>query len=231
MSLRFRDYFYFHPKERTALVFLLMLNCTLFALREGIEYYSLNIEEHSGLAEFPSFEHDMEASFSKLQEKSTLSDSPDKVEPIVLKKPLARQWTEVKDKAKIGLNNADREELEELPLIGPSRASEILKYRELLGGFYRLEQLLEVYTIDSSVYSVVLPFLEVRDSSWRKVNIDEVEFKSLLKHPYFDYPLVKSIFQLRDKGRLESLSQLKTLDLMNDSIYVKIEPYLFIEKP
>jgi hypothetical protein len=100
-----------------------------------------------------------------------------------------------------------------------------------LGGFYRLEQLLEVYTIDSSVYSVVHPFLEVRDSSWRKVNIDEVEFKSLLKHPYFDYPLVKSIFQLRDKGRLESLSQLKTLDLMNDSIYVKIEPYLFIEKP
>ena len=145
---------------------------------------------------------------------------PDKVEPIVLKKPLARQWTEVKDKAKIGLNNADREELEELPLIGPSRASEILKYRELLGGFYRLEQLLEVYTIDSSVYSVVHPFLEVRDSSWRKVNIDEVEFKSLLKHPYFDYPLVKSIFQLRDKGRLESLSQLKNPGF-NERFYLR----------
>ena len=52
----------------------------------------------------------------------------------------------------INLNNADSLTLITLSGIGPVFASRIIKYRNLLGGFYKKEQLLEVYNLKNETY-------------------------------------------------------------------------------
>jgi competence protein ComEA len=46
--------------------------------------------------------------------------------------------------AKVDLNRASQEELESLPGVGPHLAAQILEYREKLGPFQRVEDLMNV---------------------------------------------------------------------------------------
>jgi len=48
------------------------------------------------------------------------------------------------DPQKVDLNRADQEELEMLPGVGPHLAAQILEYREKLGPFERVEDLMNV---------------------------------------------------------------------------------------
>ena len=52
----------------------------------------------------------------------------------------------------VELNSADTTALKKVPGIGSVFAKRIIKYRELLGGFYSVEQLGEVYGIDEERY-------------------------------------------------------------------------------
>ncbi len=67
------------------------------------------------------------------------------------KKEYAEAKTQVKEvhkRALVDLNTADSVTLLSLYGIGPSFAKRIMKYRNLLGGFYNKTQLLEVYGFD-----------------------------------------------------------------------------------
>ena len=51
---------------------------------------------------------------------------------------------------KVNINQADAETLEFIPGIGPSKAEDLVKYREQNGGFKNFEQLLDVTGIGAS---------------------------------------------------------------------------------
>ena len=55
---------------------------------------------------------------------------------------------------KIFINSADTSELKKLKGIGSSYANRIVKYRNLLGGFYSIYQLKEVYGIDENRFQL-----------------------------------------------------------------------------
>lgn len=126
----------------------------------------------------------------------------------------------------ISLNSTDTSEWKKIPGIGTVYASRIVKYRERLGGFVRKEQLLEVYGVDSELYARITPYIEL-GGGWRKVSINHLEFKELLRHPYLSYKQVQAIVNLRDrKGRVDSIQELGMLDeFTSDDIY-RLEPYL-----
>ena len=56
----------------------------------------------------------------------------------------------------VELNTADTTILKKVPGIGSTFARRIMKYRELLGGFYDVSQLAEVYGIDEERYQALL---------------------------------------------------------------------------
>ena len=140
---------------------------------------------------------------------------------------LAMQQEYERSEKNIEINTADTTDLIKLPGIGPYYAGRIIKYRELLGGYYRKEQLLEVYGMDSARYLGYQQFILIDTSKIRKININMVEFKALLRHPYFDYEMVKEIFNYKRKVKqIRTASELQSANVVSLTTYSKIMPYL-----
>ncbi|HMM16146.1 MAG TPA: helix-hairpin-helix domain-containing protein, partial [Petrimonas sp.] len=124
------------------------------------------------------------------------------------------------------LNAADTAEWKKIPGIGSTFASRIVKYRNLLGGFVSVEQLREVYGIDNELFSRISPYIQA-DENFRKLWINELEFKELLRHPYLNYKQVRAIMNLRKKkGNIASIHELVMLDEFTSEDIFRIEPYL-----
>lgn len=138
--------------------------------------------------------------------------------------------------ASININNATKEDWMQLRGIGEFRAKAIVEHRLKLGGFYELEQIAEAYSIDDSLYQSILPSLTLGTPNIRKININEVEFKALLKHPYIDYNLTKHLINFRDQRKkglrkkgLKSIEELKESFLIDEALYQKLSVYLTVE--
>ena len=130
----------------------------------------------------------------------------------------------------IELNMADSASLLALNGIGPSYAGRIIKYRELLGGFYQAEQLLEIRGMDSIRFNGIREQITTDPGQIRKIDLNLVTFKDLLRHPYFEYYLVKAIFNYKNEIKsYDSVGQLKKIPVMFDELYEKIAPYLEVK--
>jgi DNA uptake protein ComE-like DNA-binding protein len=129
----------------------------------------------------------------------------------------------------IDLNKADTVDLLEIPGIGPFYARQILKYRDLLGGYVKAEQIREVYGLQEK-YKALLPYLTAGPHKTRQINMNEARYYDFLKHPYIDKRLAYQITEYRRlKGDFKSLEQLKQLDELPDSVIQRLKPYLQFE--
>ena len=89
----------------------------------------------------------------------------------------------------IEVNSADTIQWKMLKGIGPVFANRICKFRNILGGFYKLEQLLEVNGMDSSRYEEIFPFLSLDTRLLRQITLNNTTVQELKKHPYLSYHL------------------------------------------
>ncbi|MBI9037330.1 MAG: helix-hairpin-helix domain-containing protein [Bacteroidales bacterium] len=127
----------------------------------------------------------------------------------------------------IELNSSDSIQLLKLKGIGPVFAGRIIKFRNLLGGFYFKDQLLEVYGIDSGRFDKFNSSIRVDTSLIKKININEASFKKILKHPYITFEMTKQIVNSRKFKKFSDFLEFKEKNiLINDSIFQKIFPYL-----
>jgi len=149
------------------------------------------------------------------------------------KKEFVEQKIEIKEKKQrvlVDLNTADSITLLSLYGIGPSFAKRIVKYRNLLGGFYSKQQLLEVFGFDQERLDKIVDYCEVNADQIKKININKVRTDELKKHPYLDYYTAKAIIDQRVVlGRYTSLQQIKEIPLIHDELFSKIRNYLSVE--
>jgi len=128
---------------------------------------------------------------------------------------------------KIDINKADSTRLLDLYGIGPVFAGRITKYRNLLGGFYSCEQLLEVYGMDSTRYRGFTDRICIDSIGMTKLNINTAGFRELLRHPYLDYEHVRLLVRYRDKsGPLSSPLELWRDSVFEEDLKSKLLPYL-----
>lgn len=99
----------------------------------------------------------------------------------------------------IELNTADSLDLLDLRGIGSVFSSRIVRFRERLGGFYHMEQLLEVYGMDSARMEGILPFIHVDKNLVKKININTIDESALRRHPYVDTKMAVLIIRYRDQ--------------------------------
>jgi len=89
--------------------------------------------------------------------------------------------------------------------------------------------LLEIFGLDTTRFSMFVNQIEVDQSCIKKLDLNTTKFGDMVAHPYFEYYMVKSIFNYKDAvGSFDSINQLKQINLIYDHIFTKIEPYLTI---
>jgi competence ComEA-like helix-hairpin-helix protein len=127
----------------------------------------------------------------------------------------------------VELNMADTVILKKIPGIGSTFARRIVKYRELLGGFYSVNQLAEVYGIDAERYENLASWFRVDTTHIHPLEVNTLPFATLLKHPYLNYQQVKVILQLRkQKGKLSGWENLQLLEEFTEADRKRLAPYL-----
>lgn len=130
----------------------------------------------------------------------------------------------------IELNAADTTTLKKVPGIGSTFARRIIKYRELLGGFYSVSQLCEVYGIDEERYNSMKSWFSVDVEIICKLFVNQVPIKSLYRHPYINKRQARIIGQLRkQKGKLTGWENLQLLEEFTETDKERLTPYLSFE--
>ena len=129
----------------------------------------------------------------------------------------------------IELNQADTLTLKKIPGIGSTFARRIVGYRELLGGFYTVEQLAEVYGIDEERYNALHTWFKVDTTCIQPLRVNQLSFKELLRHPYLNTSQVRQIERLRRKAPLQSWDDLILLEEFSAIDRQRLRPYLSFE--
>jgi len=126
----------------------------------------------------------------------------------------------------IELNSADSVTLKLLPGIAGKLSKRIVKYREILGGFYSLNQLKEVYGISDQTFLQIKDKLTIDIRKIRKLNLNFADVNELSKHPYLQKNLARQIIKFRTKnGKICDLSVLRDSMILNIDEYNRLKPY------
>lgn len=140
----------------------------------------------------------------------------------------ARPYPQKQNKP-ILINTAGAEELMQLRGIGNGYANRIIKYREILGGYYKVEQLKEVYGMSDSLYEAIKPFIVVEPEHIKLIAINSAGEQELYKHPYIR-KMAKYVVSYRNEiGGFKQVEDFKQVPLINEEIYRKIVPYLSLK--
>jgi len=128
---------------------------------------------------------------------------------------------------KIELNSADSLQLVSLRGIGPVFAARIIKFRNLLGGFYSQNQLLEVYNFPEETFYQIRRYITVDASGIKKIRINYAGYSELIRHPYFEKQDILNILEYREKhGRFSSIDEVLKLHFTDSLNKGKVRPYL-----
>jgi competence ComEA-like helix-hairpin-helix protein len=131
----------------------------------------------------------------------------------------------------IDINTADSAAWVALNGIGPGFAKRIMTYREKLGGFYQVDQLKEVYGLDSLWVKENKALLKVGAGVYRFLAINQVEWKDF-KHPYLPYGQSKVVLAYRKQhGVLKDFEALEKIQLLDLVAWKRLKPYLSFAAP
>jgi len=126
----------------------------------------------------------------------------------------------------IEINSADSMALEKLPGIGKYLSKRIVRYRDLLGGFYSINQLKEVYGLSESTISQIERNIKIDRTGVKKIDFNFGDVGDLARHPYIKRPLAIKIIKFRSKyGSISDFSVLKDSLIFTDEEYIRLKPY------
>ena len=132
-----------------------------------------------------------------------------------------------KEFAIIEINSADTLQLDEIKGIGAAFAKRITKYRERLGGFYKKEQLMEVYGLDSAKFGEIKDQVKINPVHIKKIDINTATLKEIKNHPYLKYKEINAIIQYRKQhGKYNSIEDLKKVIILSPQTIQNLAPYL-----
>ncbi len=234
--MNWRDLLYFSKGERRALTLLLSLIVVSWLI-----LWFTDREDHPSDEKAPAVADTIIGKRDTLVKKNIPSPTtttvrrkekePRRTEP---KKTYTKKDFPQTDKYPVGtvveLNSADTTILKKVPGIGSTFARRIVKYRELLGGYFSVQQLAEVYGIDEERYEALKPWFIADSTFVRKLNVNHTPIRELYRHPYIDNQQARAINQLRrQKGRLAGWENLQLLEEFTEADRERLSHYLSFE--
>ncbi len=217
-----RSWFGFTRRERRSSAILLAIIIIIIASRYVLPQQNIDIEDYGTfLAEDDN----------NPVETPEAPEPTEPTEPRVVLTPVfsghSMSGSPVQKKTPMDINSCDSMALVALPGIGPVLSARIIKYRNLLGGFARVEQLKEVYGLPAETYDMIRGRLFADSSAIRKVNINSAGYMELIRLPYLEKYDVSAMLKYRElEGRINSMEDLKVNKILTPEKAEKVEPYL-----
>ena len=129
----------------------------------------------------------------------------------------------------VELNTADTTLLMRIKGIGRSYASRIVTFRNLVGGFYSVNQLADIYGITPELVASISPQVKVDSLAIRRINLNDVTYEELRSHPYLtDYQAKAIIYYRGKRGTISNPHELVQNKLVPVDKFQKIYPYLTV---
>ena len=214
-----KDHFYFNRNDRIVALILLSVIITVNIIRNP---WNRPVQETE-------------------VETDTLAFVPDTIRRIVyVRDTVRRKWyvwdtisVEVKNVhytsktrpvSPLDLNALDSTSLVKLPGIGPATAFKIIRYREQLGGFCSITQLMDIDGLPDSL----MKWFFISDTiPVRKIQVNVSTLAELRRHPYIDFYQARAIVEYRhERGNIKGPEQLSFMEEFTDQDLVRLEPYL-----
>ena len=137
------------------------------------------------------------------------------------------KWKSPKKDTILNLRTADTTELKLIRGIGSYRAKMIVRYREQLGGYARVEQIMEARGMDKVIADSILPHFYIDSVVVNKIPINHIRPEVLQRHPYLNFKQAKAIYEYRRKHiRIKSAEELKKIKGLSPTDIEKILIYL-----
>ncbi|HBG58953.1 helix-hairpin-helix domain-containing protein [Proteiniphilum sp. UBA1028] len=243
--MKWKDFLHYQQGSKLAVILLLVLILLTMilngVLRYGRRSEMVIVQNEALINEFDSFRQTLKERVPPYREARTYEEmveyEPESLKPVRNKETLEnddheRLFTTYPGATKlsagetISLNDTDTAQWKKIPGIGSTFASRIVKYGDLLGGYVMPEQLLEVYGMDMELYGRILPYIQI-GGNWKRVKVNELHFRELLRHPYLNYTQVQAIINLRRrKGDIASINELAMLNEFTSEDISRLAPYL-----
>ena len=153
----------------------------------------------------------------------TVSDSV-KIRPADSSRSKAKTY---RKRALVEINEADSAALVAIDGIGPKSASEIIKYRNYLGGYYSVEQIAELKCVTEENFSKILQQILCDSCKISKIDINFAAPKELERHPYVTAQALRRIVKKRQlKGGWSRIEEMTEQNILSEEEAKRLAPYL-----
>lgn len=160
---------------------------------------------------------------SRVEKERTQTDS------VPSSTSLSRTYTSSKFRSltKVNVNAADTALLRRIPGIGEKISLAIVDYRQRLGGYHSVQQLLEIKIVSPEL----LEWFEIPSSSTvQHFNLNKASFQALNSHPYISYEQAKALLQyIRLYGDVKDAENLLATGIFTKDELEKLRPYIVYE--
>jgi competence ComEA-like helix-hairpin-helix protein len=178
--------------------------------------YIIDDETYRIFEPYISISKGSEKSYREVNESSTNVEYTYKNERVISKR-----------ESVIEINGADSVELLKIRGVGPVFASRIIKYRTKLGGFYSVDQLTEIYGMDSVRLAGIYDQIAIDTIKIKKIQINKSNLADLRKHPYMDYYTAKALIDKRiQTGSFTDYRLIKSILDRKKGLFFKLKPYI-----
>ncbi|MGI6323204.1 MAG: helix-hairpin-helix domain-containing protein [Bacteroidales bacterium] len=204
-----RSWFGYTRRERRSSFFILVITLAIAGVRLVVPARDLTVEEIDiGLF-------------------GPLLDSAGKSEQYVQNKSQFTSNYTFQRREILELNTCDSASLESLPGLGPVLSARIIKYRNLLGGYASVDQLKEVYGLSEDTYNLVSGFLRADPALVRKIQINNADYKQLIRMPYLERSEISAILKYKElMQKINNIDELIENKIITIEKAAKISPYL-----
>lgn len=129
---------------------------------------------------------------------------------------------------KINLNTADTTLLKTLSGIGSYFAKKMVDYRERLGGYYAVEQLLEIYNFGEERLQKIKPYIDITLSDIKKINFATDTIVNIIgKHPYLGFKAARTAIKIQRSSKSKiTIEELVNQKIISTEQGEKLKPYL-----
>jgi competence protein ComEA len=136
-----------------------------------------------------------------------------------------------KPPVRLDINQADSLELQVVRGIGPVLSGRIVRFRQKLGGFVSLNQLYEVWGLDSAVVETMQEQAYIQEEFRpANLNINSATAEELAQHPYISPSQARLLYAYRQQhGAFTSASDLLKIHTFNSDFVNKIAPYILLD--